>query len=205
MDFELLDVEPSCEIKDFMNISRFPNYYNNTYTDTDNNVILMEYDDFSADLYKSFKYNSQKILTLFKMDVPRETLMINGVEYNNAKKAFKMINKLIKIMKLRKMVYMLCTQAVMYIPCYLLTSTYCNNNDYYLGETRERESMIVDIKIDDINNSVNINKVLRIFYVDVEGDKTYTKIKFNIHVELGQSVILSWFKYDSDNNNNSNE
>jgi len=192
MEWDLLEVDTKINTEsEFVNISEFSKYhYINDKTNI--NMVLMNYDDFNADLYKSFKYNSRKILTLFKMDVPRETLMINGVEYNKPKKAFKEINKLVKTVKWRKMIYMLCTQAVMYIPCYLLTRTYCNET-YYLGETKEHDSMKVDIKMDgEKNNSVNINKVLRIFYVDDDGDKTVSKISFNIHVEFDKCVILAW-------------
>jgi len=190
-DFEVLNNNPSKEVNDFMNISMLSNYRpNDVYTDT--NVILIEYDDFCADLYKSFKYNSQKILTLFKLDVPRETVIINGLEYNNPKRAFKEINRLVKTVKTRKILYMLCTQAVMFIPCYLLTKMYCHGK-YYLGEVRDPESMIVDIRIDDDNNqSVDISKVLRIFYVDYDGDKTYSKIKCHMHIEFDQCVVLTW-------------
>lgn len=199
MEWEFIDIEPSKELNHFMNITMFTKYQC-LASQPSENMVLMEYDEFIGDLYKSFLYNSQKILTLFKNDVPREKLSINGIEYNNAKKAFREINKIVKDVKLRKTIYMLCTQAVMYIPCYLLTRTYCND-DYYLGEAREKESMIIDVRLnkdspttEGVVACINISKVLRIFYLEKGDDVTYCKIKFHIHVECGQFVVLRWIQ-----------
>jgi len=196
MEWDVIEIEQSKEVDSFMNISMFTKYMCSLEKGPlSENMILMEYDDFVADLYKSFKYNSQRILTLFKVDVPRETLIINGVGYNSPKKAFREINKLTKEVKLRKVIYMLCTQAVMFIPCYILTHTYCQHEGYYLAELREgeREAMKVDIKMDTTSNGVDISKTLRIFYLENGcDDVTYSRIKFNIHVEFGQYVVLTW-------------
>ena len=161
-------------------------------------ILLVDYHYFLDDLYQSFHYDFENMIKLFYIDVPREDLVINQKHYKDPKKAYQIIDSLKIPTKNKHLIYMLATQCSMVLPCKILVDAYCPQNasiPNYLAETREGEALKIEIEINHSKGYVNVQKMMRIFYLEGHGDdvtKYYIEININFNLTEQQYVVLSW-------------
>lgn len=160
------------------------------------NIILVDYKYYLNELYDCFHHDRDNIIKLFYVDVPREKLIINNVIYSEPYHAYKKIDSFNVSRNNKDLLYMLSTQCSMILPCQILNNVYIENTDKieYLGETREGKLMNINIVYDE-EQKIDINKVMRIFYINNEGnDRDSYILNINIKFDMRKSdyILISW-------------
>ena len=164
-------------------------------------ILLVDYHYFLDDLYQCFRYDFDNIIKLFYIDVPREDFIINKNHYKDPKKAYQIIDSLEIPIKNKHLIYMLATQCSMILPCKILMNAYCPQNvsmQNYLAETSKGEVLKINVEINHLKGYVNVQKMMRIFYLEGYGDdvtKYYIDININFNLTEQQYVVLSWKLY----------
>ena len=163
-------------------------------------VILLDYTNYTNEIFKSYKKDFKNIYKQFLNDFPRAKYNINNISE---------INKFIFIDYFEFLIYqynldyseflMLCTQAVMGAPLEKLYTIINNTNinkELYIGEPKKNKKMIFNLTAQNSDLYININKILRIFYVNKNGkDITLYNINININVPyLSKENIIITYK-----------
>lgn len=162
---------------------------NNPYN---NFILLINYNDISNDLKKSYNNNNNKIFEQFKRDYPRCKIYINNqqeYDYNIFIKYFEFsfIENNYNIYDL----YLFCTQAIM---GYCLEILHKNlSDDLYIGELKKPKSLIYNIQCKNNKITINVKKKLRIFSVSYNGTpRTLYKILIELYIPLynNENIIM---------------
>lgn len=163
-------------------------------------VILLDYTNYKNKIYESYGKNAQIIYKQFLNDFPRAKYMIN----NTTEKDLYLFTDYFEFLLYQynqdySEFLMLCTQAVMGCPLeklYSIMNINYNNTELYIGETKKNKKMIFNFIVKDNDLHININKILRVFYINKIGkDVSLYNINVNINIPyLSKENIIITYK-----------
>lgn len=163
-------------------------------------IILIDYTNYKNKIYESYRKNDKIIYKQFLNDFPRAKYMIN----NTTEKDLYLFTDYFEFLLYQynqdySEFLMLCTQAVMGCPLeklYNIININYNNTELYIGETKKNKKMIFNFIVKDNDLYININKILRVFYINKIGkDVTLYNISVNISIPyLSKENIIITYK-----------
>jgi hypothetical protein len=142
-------------------------------------IIILNFNIILADIITSFR-DKTNIIEQFIVDCKRSNIVINNNICN-----YKQLNKYIRqyINDVNYYNYLICfTQALLSVPyCIIVNST-----TKYVGELNNKEKEIIGDydNIIIINTKVTIYKMLRVFTIVKDSDKTVYYIKLSVRFDL---------------------
>tara|TARA_B100001175_G_C19496710_1_gene635761 strand:- start:1714 stop:2292 length:579 start_codon:yes stop_codon:yes gene_type:complete len=162
-------------------------------------VILLDYTNYKNKIYQSYSKNDKIIYKQFLNDFPRAKYMIN----NTTEKDLYLFTDYFEFLLYQynqdySEFLMLCTQAVMGCPLeklYSIININYNNTELYIGETKKNKKMIFNFIVKDNDLYININKILRVFYINKIG-KDVTLYNINVNTSIPylskENVIITY-------------
>ena len=162
-------------------------------------VILLDYTNYKNKIYQSYSKNDKIIYKQFLNDFPRAKYMIN----NTTEKDLYLFTDYFEFLLYQynqdySEFLMLCTQAVMGCPLeklYSIININYNNTELYIGETKKNKKMIFNFIVKDNDLHININKVLRVFYINKIG-KDVTLYNINVNTSIPylskENIIITY-------------
>ena len=162
-------------------------------------VILLDYTNYKNKIYQSYSKNDKIIYKQFLNDFPRAKYMIN----NTTEKDLYLFTDYFEFLLYQynqdySEFLMLCTQAVMGCPLeklYSIININYNNTELYIGETKKNKKMIFNFIVKDNDLYINVNKILRVFYINKIG-KDVTLYNINVNTSIPylskENVIITY-------------
>lgn len=166
-------------------------------------IILLDYTNYKNKIYESYSKDGKIIYKQFLNDFPRAQYMIN----NTTEKDLYLFTDYFEFLLYQynqdySEFLMLCTQAVMGCPLEKLYNIIninynnYNNTELYIGEPKKDKKMIFNFIVKDNDLYININKILRVFYINKIGkDMTLYNINVTIIIPyLSKENIIITYK-----------
>lgn len=152
-------------------------------------LIILDFKNIIKDVRKSFK-DEKNIIEQFIIDCKRSNIIINK-HIQDYKKLNKYIRKNINLEYYYE--YLICfTQALLSVPYIILS----NSTKKYVGELscKERKKFGSYNNIVISNNKAKIYKMLRIFNITENGDKTlyYIKISMKFGFDVPDDIVMTF-------------
>ena len=174
-----------------INENKLDNVNENKVDNEKEYIVLLDYKLYSQKIYKSYNKNYDNIFLQFKKDYPRCIFKINNKIESDIEIFVDYFEFLLH--QKNKNIYkflMLCTQASMGCPLELLYKS-INNVNIYIGELKNSSNLIFNIKCKNTIN-IEITKILRLFIVENEIDKTLKIIKIKIYIPFNtkEKIII---------------
>lgn len=182
-----------------LNIFKYEKKNNFTIKDMKyENIISIELDNLIQELEQSYK-SLEQIKNQFILDISRSNLSINGNIVNNAKTALDYISyKYSNNTKREKELLIISTQALFAIPFFIIQKS-MEKKELYLGELLDDDvkkySCIKKYNVDICNNTIKLEKYLRLFSLNRETNDTtkyIVKILIDIQLSSERSMILTF-------------
>lgn len=161
-------------------------------------VILLNYDKYKNKILESYKNSHKSIYKQFLNDFPRAKYMIN----NTTEKDLFLFTDYFEFLLYQynqnySEFLMFCTQAVMGCPLEKLYEIIRSNanKDLYIGEPKKNKKMIFNFIVDENDLYININKILRVFYINMIGkDITLYNISVSINIPYlyKENIIITY-------------
>ncbi len=141
----------------------------------------------------TFKYDIQKILSQFYLDVPREELYLNDYLFQNPSLAYNTIDNTTLTTQEKNIIYLMGTQVSMALPCDIIIKLYCLGQKKFLSETRDQKTMKIRVKTEPYL-SIEIEKTMRIFRFIDEVDNNVNILDMRVSYRSNESkyMALSW-------------
>jgi len=152
-------------------------------------LIILNFKNIIEDVKKSFR-NEENIIEQFIIDCKRSNIIINK-HIQDYKKLNKYIRKNINLEYYYQ--YLICfTQALLSVPYIILS----NSTNKYVGELNYEERIKFG-SYDNIvinNNKAKIYKILRIFNITENSDKTlyYIKISMKFEFDVPNDIVMTF-------------
>lgn len=167
-DFVIIDDDESCNNKiDLLDLKKGMNF-----------ETIFYYDKYIDNIFKSYKYNYNRIIEQFNKDFNRIKIYVDDVQITN-------IKYFLNNYKLKLFDIMLCTQSSFGWPYEKIIDFHNIKNDHFLIDCNN-SYLCINIK----NNHININKKLKIIKLD-NTKSILNNVEFLFNVNIFLSLPLN--------------